>query len=114
MTPSREVPGWGFPRDTRAAPRASFRPLPSAVEPGKPIPVRCRRPGRPGSLDVDRAAPPLLGSSSAAADAFATCALELKDHRAVTPVQLMGPRRALARKTALWTTAGVVVRRVAA
>jgi hypothetical protein len=41
-------------------------------------------------------------------EAFAAAALELKDTRAVTPAQLLAPRRAEDRKTDLWTTASVV------
>jgi hypothetical protein len=39
---------------------------------------------------------------------FAAAALELKDHKAVTPAQLLAPRRHEDRKTDLWTTASVV------
>jgi hypothetical protein len=41
-------------------------------------------------------------------DAFATAALELKDTRAITPAQLLAPRRSDDRKSDLWTTASVV------
>ena len=41
-------------------------------------------------------------------EAFAAAALELKDNRAVTPAQLLTPRRAEDRKADLWTTASVV------
>jgi hypothetical protein len=41
-------------------------------------------------------------------EAFAAAALELKDNRAVTPAQLLAPRRPEDRATDLWTTAGVV------
>ena len=41
-------------------------------------------------------------------DAFAAAALELKDNRAVTPAQLLAPRRAEDRKADLWTTASVI------
>lgn len=41
-------------------------------------------------------------------DAFATAALELRENRAITPAQLLTPRRAEDRRTDLWTTASVV------
>jgi hypothetical protein len=41
-------------------------------------------------------------------EAFAAAALELKDNQAVTPAQLLTPRRPKDRKTDLWTTASVV------
>jgi hypothetical protein len=41
-------------------------------------------------------------------DAFATAALELKDNRAITPAQLLTPRRYEDRRSDLWTTASVV------
>jgi hypothetical protein len=41
-------------------------------------------------------------------DAFAAAALELRDNRAITPAQLLAPRRPEDRKTDLWTTASVV------
>jgi hypothetical protein len=40
--------------------------------------------------------------------AFAAAALELKDNRAVTPAQLLAPRRVEDRGSDLWTTASVV------
>jgi hypothetical protein len=41
-------------------------------------------------------------------DAFAAAALELKDTRAITPAQLLTPRRSEDHKADLWTTASVV------
>ncbi len=41
-------------------------------------------------------------------EAFAAAALELRDNRAVTPAQLLTPRRPEDDKTDLWTTASVV------
>jgi hypothetical protein len=40
--------------------------------------------------------------------ALATAARELKDNKAITPAQLLTPRRSEDRKTDLWTTASVV------
>jgi hypothetical protein len=41
-------------------------------------------------------------------EAFAAAALELKANRAITPAQLLSPRRPEDRRTDLWTTASVV------